>query len=377
MDSNKLHLSDLLIKNFRGIGRLTIRNLGRVTLITGLNGVGKTTVLEAVRVFASRGHHDMFQELLHSREECMEALNEDQDRLLSPDYGTLFFGRNATPHKKASIGPASGQDCLSIETVGINDLPEPQQELFSKFHLEAGQALRVGYRNAAFVLPWLTEIPGQRGADPLTPIPRALRRTRLSAKDMPAPINCESLGPGLPDNPTLAGYWDKIALTPQEDLVLRAINLTGQKIDHVAVIGDSTQFRRFGRRITVKLRDHVQPVPLKSLGDGIRRLFATSLALAVSHDGFLIVDEVENGIHYSVQQNFWSMVLNAAKEYNVQVLATTHSFDCIRAFASAANKIEGQNCALIRLEGEHGDLRAIEYTEEELDIAGAQNIEVR
>ena len=50
-----LHLPSLVIKNFRGIDELTIPRLGRVTLLTGKNGVGKTTVLDAVRIWADRG----------------------------------------------------------------------------------------------------------------------------------------------------------------------------------------------------------------------------------------------------------------------------------------------------------------------------------
>ena len=50
-----LHLPSLVIKNFRGIDELTIPRLGRVTLLAGKNGVGKTTVLDAVRVWADRG----------------------------------------------------------------------------------------------------------------------------------------------------------------------------------------------------------------------------------------------------------------------------------------------------------------------------------
>lgn len=52
-----LHLPTLAINGFRGIRELSISRLGRVTLLTGDNGVGKTTVLEAVRVFAARGRH--------------------------------------------------------------------------------------------------------------------------------------------------------------------------------------------------------------------------------------------------------------------------------------------------------------------------------
>ena len=378
MHNGKLHLPHLSITNFQGIRRLSIDRLGRVTLITGLNGVGKTTVLDAVRVYATRGDQDVLRELLYSREEFVDALDEDRDLVISPDYKALFFGRHPTPDQAISIGPASDQDCLKIKAIDVKDLPEPQQGLFYKLNSEANQALSIVYRDAESVLPWLADATGLSEHHLFRHVPRTLRRMELSRQDMPDPVNCESLGPGLLKNHMLANFWDKIVLTPQETLALQALSLTGQKIDRIAVIGeDSRRLSRLGRRIAVKMSDQAQPVPLKSLGDGITRLFAVGLALAASHNGFLVIDEVENGIHFYVQEDFWLMILKAAKEYNVQVLATTHSFDCIKAFSRAASKIQDSQGALIRLEGENGDIRAIEYNEEYLKIASDQGIEVR
>ena len=64
---------------------------------------------------------------------------------------------------------------------------------------------------------------------------------------------------------------------------------------------------------------------LRSLGDGAVRLFGVALALANSQGGFLLIDEAENGIHHTIQRDFWRMVLLTAQENNVQVFATTHS----------------------------------------------------
>ena len=48
--------------------------------------------------------------------------------------------------------------------------------------------------------------------------------------------------------------------------------------------------------------------------------YGVALALANSRGGFLLIDEAENGIHYSLQRDFWNMVLRTAHENNVQVL---------------------------------------------------------
>ena len=106
--------------------------------------------------------------------------------------------------------------------------------------------------------------------------------------------------------------------------------------------------RRSTQRAVVKLIGELKdrPVPLKSLGDGAVRLFGVALALANSRDGFLLIDEVENGIHYSLQFDFWKMVMKAAHDNNVQVFATTHSWDCVRGFAWAASETEEVEGAL-------------------------------
>ena len=66
---NHLHLPSLSIKGFRGIKELSIERLGRVTLLAGKNSVGKTTVLDAVQVYAARGQEYVLSELLKSRQE--------------------------------------------------------------------------------------------------------------------------------------------------------------------------------------------------------------------------------------------------------------------------------------------------------------------
>jgi len=118
-------------------------------------------------------------------------------------------------------------------------------------------------------------------------------------------------------------------------------------------------------------------VPLRSLGDGAVRLFGVAMALACSGDGFLVIDEAENGIHYTVHSDFWRMVLLTAREQNVQVLATTHSWDCVRGFAQAAADGSESDCVLVRLDRNGEEIRAVEYSCEDLATAAEQGIEVR
>ena len=126
-----------------------------------------------------------------------------------------------------------------------------------------------------------------------------------------------------------------------------------------------------------KVKGFEYQVPLRSLGDGAMRAYAVALALAKSSDGFLLIDEAENGIHHSIQAKFWNMVLQTAERNNVQVIATTHSWDCVTGFAKAASELEDVEGVLYRIQRSGERLRAVEYSESELAIAAKHRIEVR
>ena len=376
--ANGLHLSDLSIGSFRGIDHLSIRRLGRVTLLAGRNGVGKTTVLEAVRVHAARGRPTVLHELLNKREEFASGLDEDRDPVVFPDYAALFHGRTASRERPITIGPSSGADDVRIEVSIPGDWSPDQRTLFAELPMEADmQAIKVVYRERERLLPWLPDVREPRASWSRRRHAWRMQGRLFDESEWPT-IECESLGPGLPGNSRLARFWDSVALTVEEDLSLKALRLTAEGIERVALVGDEeARYGGIGRRVVVKLRDHPRPVPLKSLGDGVTRLFAAGLALVNSRDGFLVIDEAENGIHYSVQPDFWRLVLRAAHQHNVQVLATTHSRDCVKGFARAAADVKEAEGVLVRLERDGDAVRAVEYSEEELETVAEQDIEVR
>ena len=371
---SRLHLPDLSITGFRGIAALTIERLGRVTLLAGKNSVGKTTVLDAVRVYAARGRPSVLSELLKSRQEVFFAADEDGDRIVVADFSALFHGREVSGHTGISVGPKNGTDQLRIEEAYLNDEQISRLERFLPASVADSdtQAFKIVFQDTEQVLPWFLPIQGSA-------VYRRLGRYPFwhlfgEAEPPSGKIGCESLGPGLLSNDEIARFWDATALTDEEDRAMQALKLIlGSDVDRVAVIGDD---RRYGRRVAVKLRSQARPVPLKSLGDGALRLFGTALALVNSRDGFLLIDEAENGIHHSVQGDFWRMVLKTADENNVQVIATTHSFDCVRGFAQAMAECEGIEGALVRIEREDGRLRAVEYSERNLRALARQSVGV-
>lgn len=114
------------------------------------------------------------------------------------------------------------------------------------------------------------------------------------------------------------------------------------------------------------------------MGDGINRILTIILALVNSDNGFLLIDEFENGLHHSIQEKLWEIIFNLANKLNVQIFVTTHSEDCISGFEnvlnSPQNTLDGK---LIRLDNINGKVKQVEFSKEELKIATDQNIETR
>lgn len=106
------------------------------------------------------------------------------------------------------------------------------------------------------------------------------------------------------------------------------------------------------------------------------RLFHILVALVNAQDGVLLVDEFENGIHWSIQPVVWDIIYRVAERLNVQVFATTHSRDCIEGFDRAWSKHLDEG-AFFRLDIKDDLVKVREYTSETLTDSLETEVEVR
>lgn len=92
----------------------------------------------------------------------------------------------------------------------------------------------------------------------------------------------------------------------------------------------------------------------------------------------MLIDEFENGLHYTVQDRLWEIVFKLATDLNIQVFATTHSNDCIASFTRVLNREQHRDSGkYIRLDNIGGVIKEVSFTPEELDVANNQDIEIR
>ena len=120
-----------------------------------------------------------------------------------------------------------------------------------------------------------------------------------------------------------------------------------------------------------------RPIPIQLLGEGLNRMFNLALAMGTATGGLLLIDEIENGLHHTVLPEVFATLLEMARTFDVQVFATTHSAECIRAAHEALKEADQHEAAFYRLQRINGEIKAVGFDKEMLDTAIFHEMEVR
>ncbi|WP_353259412.1 AAA family ATPase [Prochlorothrix hollandica] len=373
-------LNSFQIENFRLFQHLEVGKLSRVNLVVGRNNAGKSTFLEALELYASNASANVLLDLVESRQETWfsEAQPHSQDFLGNP-IRHLFFG-----HQLPGIGEAG----ISLGEVNSYDKLRIGAAAYQNKSDEEGTMRRIRIRdfeiddevsNIEFFLV-AEEREKSRRLFRLDRDVRDIRRSNRVLYGRQEPefkytwqlVSTENM-----PNRKLAALWDLTSLTNLESEIIAALGLIDERVSGVAFVEDISKGRSNDNRIPlVKIEGIDEPLPLKSMGDGITRLFHIIVALVNARNGLLLIDEFENGLHWSIQPKVWDIVFQLSERLNVQVFATTHSRDCLKGFDNAWNKYPELG-TFFRLDAKDDLIKATEYTSETLTDAIDMDVEVR
>ncbi len=370
---SELILTSFKVQNFRAFDDLVIEKLGRVNLIVGKNSVGKTCLLDALSLYAHRGNPGLIWDMLSSRDEYtyspVRGVSEPESYITNvrhifngreeqkDGYGKIYLGSLDDPEKAIRISLdyyVSETNEEGIRTLHLVRLPEEFTEIENavlRFTVEAGEHQKQSYH-----------------IDPDYARRRMGRPELREIKSTFIPAN------GL-DRRQVAALWDSITLTDAEADVLSSLQVIDQDIERLSLVGEREGPSE--RYPLIKVATIENPVPLKSMGGGLVRAFGITLALVNVSNGILLIDEFESGLHYSVQYDLWRLVLSIARRLNVQVFATTHSWDCVEAFQQASIEEKSEEGMLIRMEKKGSSIVPTLFDERRLSIATREQIEIR
>ena len=346
--------SSFQVENFRGFKDLRLDDLARVNLIAGKNNTGKSALLEAI--FTNTGEYDAFR-LLRATE---VNLGESDGSEWEPLFHNLDTNSPIRMCGGVVVAPLSPEEmeCLDITVVDIDALPdnsrlvrftdEEDPDVSTKF-----LKFQSGGENPIY-LAWNF---------------RLYRNVRKPTLRFPAIfIPSSEMVPRSQDT----RRFSKLLVERRSDNLLPVLRELEPRITGLALIGEPAS-------IYGDLKGLEQPMPISSMGEGIRRLTSLLLAISMTPDGIVFIDEIENGLHYSVQTSVWEAIAEAARAYNVQIFTTTHSYEMIRAAHEAFHIGRAGNFHFYRLsrDRENNEVRAVSYDEETLGAALEAGFEVR
>jgi ABC-type cobalamin/Fe3+-siderophores transport system ATPase subunit len=316
-------IQDFYIAGFRAFERLEWPGIGQVNLIVGRNNAGKTALLDALQLYFSDCSPEVLNQMVCARHDIVRKMfarrvNND----LSP-LCVLFHGYTLPPPKQSPIvlGPLQTTEQryrLYIQAYATKDekgggsvrRPIEPEEITA--YDEVQYSLVAEYSDA------IKEI-----CRSFTPRIMDRQPTDRFAGMLPSG--------GLSDV-QLVSLWDKIVTMPAEKDALRSLRLIDDSLEDIAFIADDDLYGSDKRIPVVKTSRHPERIPLKSYGDGMHHLLAIALCLANAENGFLLIDELAAGLHWSVMKNVWRMIFETAAQRGIQLFATTHSRDVITSF---------------------------------------------
>ncbi len=370
------------IAGFRTFKHLRIDRLARVNLVVGKNNVGKTMLLEALRLYVDGAHFASIARLLLTRNE-VAALAAPGRRGSEAElrFEALFHGRPMQLRTDDAIclqDPTTPASALHI-TVGAERKGKKTRQLQNR-EIVVRRGNKSGLLDVSELSEW-----GMSSRHPGWPLeaPAFVHAGRMAA-------------------PHMGWLWDRVALTERAANVVNALRVIAP-VEGIALVADPVSYREGERMAMARITSEAEPVPLASLGDGMLRVFELALATEFAaaratpsttmlttdakeadtgifiaiDEPLLLIDEVEIGVHYSALPEVWRYLFRAARERGIQVFATTHSWDCIEAFQQAAAEEPEGSALLMRLEQKGQEHRAVLFDQDELPTVTKHHIEVR
>lgn len=351
-------LQKLKIKNFRVLKDFEMNRLSRINLVAGRNNSGKTSLLEALFLLSGAGRPDMALNVNILRGVVFPS--PSPPRTIWQTYWNPIFSGLDTTRKIEIMGnlPSVGWLHLNIspEELGTVEFPlDPPREPLTARTFDK-RALAFSFRR------------GSRKKFEKRRILLADEGVRVEGDAVETPFPVTFLSSRAGDIHEDAIRLGRLRIRKQGELMLDALRVIEPRLESIEESSVSGVPMIWGDVGLSEL------VPLSVMGEGMLRIARLVLAISNSPKGIVLVDEIENGLHHSVLPKVWEVVAHAARQFETQVFATTHSFECLEA---AHHSLSGKEFQFHRLEADEAGSRCITYDPAEIDTSIRHEFEVR
>jgi predicted ATPase len=355
--------------NLRCFEDFRLDNLTPLTLISGRNNVGKTTILEGIFLLLAYRKADVFLHINNFR--GIEFRVPTQQGLpvgLVPRYlwETLFS--NMDMEQELSISMTDKQ--LQIRTLRLAKDEQFSLTTFAEQN-KTQSLLQPNFEGYAVkILYTYGSSPTETGS--------CLPTTTGVALKFDCPPNlsiskfCCYIGPNAhPSQYSVAEWLGEIELGNKKEQLIKNLRLLFDKIEDIFTVQQNGIINIFSRL------QNGQSLPIRAMGDGINKLLHYLSVIIANPGGIFLLDEIETGFHYSFYPKLWELISSVAQETNSQIVATTHSYECISAAAEGSAKIDSSLLTYVRLGKEEDAIIPYAFAGDDLAYALEREMEVR
>jgi len=338
-------LTELTVENYRGFERYRLPELRRVNLLVGRNNCGKTSLLEAVRLFARKGYPDDLKYIALDRGEVtfVDEPERPEGGRYFPAVSHFFRNRQFQLGQELVIqGSESELLRISVSTFDSVDTSGDYEELVQQLLRRSSsptETLLWSEFACATKVASIFAIPlSTKGTIGFPTGPGRPRWAAMQTDGHTVSTNVEFISPGSLEPMLMGEMWDWAVETGDEESVVDAMKLLEPRLQSIHFLSAEHMYRHSRSGVLLGFEGERRRVPLGSHGDGMRRMLALALSLTHTSGGYLLVDEIDTGLHWTVMADMWRLVIETARRNNTQVFATTHSLDCLRGLDQACRE---------------------------------------
>ena len=348
------------IKNFRGIDHLKIEDFSRVNVFLGKNGSGKTSVLEAIIMLAGMSNPMLPQSLnlLRSRGTSGQFL----------DVRFFFHNLILTTFPEVSSEQTDGMGRHLILKMPFA-FDEQTQVTTPIGQIQRSDAMaQVNQVEMAFDVTEDNVV--NRYKSTMTFNQQGLIKERQIAEGYQEKLFA-SLIPASLAAQNAANDLTELVKRKMKQLVVDRLVYFDNRITNIEVLADG---------VFVGIEGVPELLPVSMHGDGMFRYLTIVAASANPISNIILIDEIDNGLHYSVYKKLWEAIFALATTINKQVFVTTHSKETLYSLNEMLEEnpdYQQEMCLYTIAKTLNKGHQAYKYTYEGLSGACENDVELR